>query len=124
MGSVMVIEDEPEVLSVLVDLIRERGHEAIGVARTSEALELVGHLRPDVIVLDLVMPPRELDGIEFLFRLRRKRRTLNIPVLVVSGLANVINPRAAQYLGVRALHTKPFETAQLLDEIDSALNRT
>lgn len=123
MANVMVVEDEPEVLSVLVDLIRERGHEAVGVQRTSQALELVGDLRPDVIVLDLVMPPRELDGIEFLFRLRRKRRARAIPVLVVSGLANVINPRAAQYLGIRAMHTKPFEMTELLNEIDSVLSR-
>lgn len=122
MASVMVVEDEPEVLSVLVDLIRERGHEAIGVQRSSQALELIASLRPDVIVLDLVMPPHELDGIEFLFRLRRKRRALGIPVLVVSGLANVINPRAAHYLGIRALHTKPFEMTELLDEIDSVLS--
>ncbi len=77
MANVMVVEVEPEVLSVLVDLIRERGHEAVGVQRTSQA----------------------------------------------SGLANVINPRAAQYLGIRAMHTKPFEMTALLNEIDSVLGR-
>lgn len=121
MASVLVVEDEREVLEMLLDVIREEGHEAVGVERTSQALDLVDHLHPDLIILDVVMPPREVDGIEFLFRLRRKPRAADIPVMVISGLAGVINPQAAGHLGVRSLHPKPVAADELLGQIKSIL---
>lgn len=123
MASVLVVEDEPDVLELLLDTIREDGHDAVGVGRASQALDMVDHLRPDLIVLDLVMPPRELDGIEFLFRLRRKPNGADIPVVVVSGLADVISPQAAEHLGVRGLHPKPIGTDELLSQIKSILKQ-
>jgi CheY-like chemotaxis protein len=121
MASVLVVEDEREVLEMLLDLIREDGHEAVGVERTSQALDLLDRQRPDLIILDVVMPARELDGIEFLIRLRRKPNAANIPVMVISGLAGVINPQAAGHLGVRSLHPKPIATDDLLEQIKSIL---
>jgi DNA-binding response OmpR family regulator len=123
MASVLVVEDEREVLEMLLDVIREDGHEAVGVDRTSHALDLLDRLHPDLIILDVVMPAREPDGIEFLFRLRRKPNAADIPVMVISGLAGVINPQAAGHLGVRSLHPKPIAIDELLDQIKSILTR-
>jgi two-component system nitrogen regulation response regulator NtrX len=123
MASVLVVEDERDVREMLLDVIREEGHEAVGVERTSQALELVDHRHPDLIILDVVMPPREVDGIEFLFRLRRKPHAADIPVMVVSGLAGVINPQAAGHLGVHSLHQKPLATDDLMAQIKSILKR-
>ena len=122
--NVLVIEDEPSILSLLVEAIRHRGYYVTGVPRAAQALDLVDKLRPDLILLDLVMPPRELDGIQFLFRLRKNPVAADIPVMVVSGLANVINPHTAKHLGVRSLHLKPFQTQDLLAQIDTVLNKT
>jgi DNA-binding response OmpR family regulator len=122
MAHVVVIEDEPTLLELLVLSIQSHGYEVTGVARASRALDLVDQMRPDLIVLDVVMPPRELDGIQFLFHLRKKPAAADIPVIVVSGLANVINPHTAKHLGVRGLHLKPFETRELLAQIDTILN--
>jgi two-component system, OmpR family, response regulator MprA len=106
MASVLVVEGEMDVREILLDRIREDGHEAVGVERTSEALDLVDHRHPDLIILDVVMPPREVDGIEFLFRLRRKPHAADIPVMVVSGL-----------------HQKPLAAEDLLGQIKSILKR-
>jgi CheY-like chemotaxis protein len=124
MPNVLVIEDEPNVLSLLVETIRRRGYEVTGVPRAAEALDLVDRLRPDLILLDLVMPPRELDGIQFLFRLRKNPVAADVPVMVVSGLANVINPHTAKYLGVTSIHLKPFHTDDLMAQIDTVLSKT
>lgn len=123
MPNVLVIEDEPTLLELLVLSIQSHGYEVTGVPRASQALDVVDRLRPDLIVLDVVMPPKELDGIQFLFRLRKNPTAADIPVIVVSGLANVINPHTAKYLGVRGLHLKPFETRELLAQIDTLLSK-
>ncbi|MGH7312948.1 MAG: response regulator [Candidatus Rokuibacteriota bacterium] len=122
MPHVLVIEDEPTLLELLVLAIESHGYEVTGVPRASQALDVVDRLHPELIVLDVVMPPKELDGIQFLFSLRKNPMTADIPVIVVSGLANVINPHTAKHLGVRGLHLKPFETRELLAQIDTLLS--
>jgi DNA-binding response OmpR family regulator len=67
------------------------------------------------------MAPRELDGIGFLFRLRKKPEAARVPVVIVSGLASVINRDAARHLGVRGLHPKPVDTERLLAQVESIL---
>ena len=124
MRNVLVIEDEPTLLELLVEAIRSRGYNVTGVPRAALALDVVDRSLPDLIVLDVVMPPRELDGIQFLFLLRKNPKAADIPVMVVSGLANVINPHTAKHLGVRSLHLKPFETQDLLAQIDTILSET
>src|SRR5918996_2213511 len=121
MANVLIIEDEPSILEFLVALIEEQGHKAFGMTSAERALEVVDLARFDLIMLDVVMAPRELDGIGFLFRLRKNPQVARVPVLLVSALASVINRNAAEHLGIRGLHLKPIDTELLLTQVASIL---
>jgi CheY-like chemotaxis protein len=121
MANVLVIEDEPGVLEFLVDILEAEGHQVTGLTSAEEALEVVDAALFDLIMLDILMAPRELDGIGFLFRLRKRPEAAHVPALIVSGLAGVINREAAQHLGVRGLHLKPINTERLLAQVASIL---
>jgi DNA-binding response OmpR family regulator len=123
MARVLIIDDEPHVLGFLVDLLEGQGHQVTGLTSAQRALEVVDAAAVpfDLILLDVVMAPRELDGIGFLFRLRKKAEAAHLPVLIVSGLAGVINRDAARHLGVRGLHPKPIDTEKLLAQVASVL---
>jgi CheY-like chemotaxis protein len=121
MANVLVIEDEPGVLEFLVDILEAEGHQVTGLTSAQEALEVVDAALFDLIMLDILMAPRELDGIGFLFRLRKRPEAAHVPALIVSGLAGVINREAAQHLGVRGLHLKPINTERLLAQVASIL---
>lgn len=117
----MVVEDEPEVLEFLRDMIAAEGHHVIAVSSALRALAVLDELPVDAIVLDVVMPPRDLDGIGFLFQRQRKPHAALVPVLIVSGLGDVINRDAARHLGVVGIHSKPLDAQQFLAQLAAVL---
>lgn len=85
-GSVLIIEDEPEVRQVTARMLMKAGFEVIDAANGHDAIALLeGGLQPSVIVLDLWMPV--MDGWEFLERARP-----TAPVVVISGVAEQVSP--------------------------------
>jgi DNA-binding response OmpR family regulator len=121
MATVMVVEDEPDVREFLRDLIEAEGYHVIAMASARRALAVLDEVPVDAIVLDVVMP-RDLDGIGFLFQRQRKPHAARIPVLIVSGLGDVINREAARHLGVVGVHPKPLDARELLAQLDRVLS--
>jgi CheY-like chemotaxis protein len=118
-GLVLLVDDEPAVREVAVQLLGRSGYEVVPAATGMEAVALFTK-RPDkfdCVVLDLTMP--QMGGEEALARLRAVRA--DVPVVVASGF----NPYdVAQRLGdaaVEAILQKPYEARELLDAIDSAV---
>ena len=113
--SVLVVEDDREIRELLVQVLREEGHEVSSSSDGSTALErLRAGFRPDVILLDLLMPPG-ICGSEFIAQLRRQEGYSAIPVIVTSAASPklVAYPRAEGYL------EKPFH----LDDLRRAVER-
>lgn len=118
---VLVIEDDENVRELWVDALEERGYQVLGIALAADAIWTLDRVRPDLIVLDIGMPRTELDGIEFLARLRDRQPRLDVPVLIVSGLGAAINPDTVRPLGVRAVLTKPVPVNVFVDTIAGIL---
>jgi two-component system, OmpR family, alkaline phosphatase synthesis response regulator PhoP len=118
---ILVADDSNTALMMERTLLARSAYDVVVARDGREAVKQAIEENPDLIILDVVMPAREPDGIEFLFRLRRKPNAANIHVMVISGLAGVINPQAAGHLGVRSLHPKPIATDDLLEQIKSIL---
>ena len=86
--SILVIDDEPDTLSALVELLEEEGYTAQRAAEGAEALALLrGGWRPSLILLDLKMPV--MDGAEFLRRVALDADLSEIPVAIVTASATV-----------------------------------
>jgi CheY-like chemotaxis protein len=85
--NVLVVEDDADVRFVIADILRGKGHSVREAEHGQRALDvlLIERWRPDVIILDIVMPV--MDGITFLARKRRARNLRTIPVIIISGTA-------------------------------------
>jgi two-component system, OmpR family, phosphate regulon response regulator PhoB len=83
-GSVLIVDDDPGTGRLLAVLIRQIGHQAAFVSDGNQALEYVAHHRPDLVILDVMMP--DIDGLEVLRRLREDPRTADLPVVMFSAL--------------------------------------
>jgi CheY-like chemotaxis protein len=107
---VLVVDDQPLLRDVQVMLLREAGYVATALSGAREALERLGDLRPDLILLDLSMP--DMDGYQFLRRLRADDVWRRLPVIVATGLtAEEMKPIDEPVLA------KPFSDVALLSSV-------
>jgi two-component system, chemotaxis family, chemotaxis protein CheY len=118
--TVLVVEDDESIRSVIGDVLEERGFDVLGVANGAEALSCLEHTRPDVMVLDLLMPV--MHGWDFMETYAEKTGGASIPIVVVS--VNPALPRSFNRFGVRAVVPKPFQIDDLLEAIDEAVSAT
>ena len=122
MARVLIIDDDPNVLRSVAEILEEKGHEVWGAEDGKSALELVADGSPDLIVSDMYMP--EMDGIELLMRLRTDHP--GTPMVAMSGggyMAKEELLRDASMLGAVAVLEKPFTIEQLLDVVNEALEK-
>jgi len=80
---IMVVDDEEGVISTFVDFLNAAGFEATGYTDAQEALTVLKHFSPDLILLDIMMP--RVDGYEFCRLLKQYPGKENLPVVFVSG---------------------------------------
>lgn len=118
--AVLVIDDEPEAARLVVEILQEAGYLALSANDAEEALRLVGLVRFDVVVSDVLMPG--VDGLELLARI--KRQDPGLQALLVSGHADATIASEAWRRGARGLLSKPFRHNQLLDAVREAVRRS
>ncbi len=118
-GSVLVVDDEPTIGEVVSRYLERAGYETRVACDGREALQLVGDRRPDLVVLDLMLPG--MDGLEVMRRLR-ERDGVSVILLTAKGEASdrVIGLR----LGADDYVVKPFSPAELVARVDAVLRRT
>ena len=113
-GQVLIVDDDPDIRSVIADILELRGYRPVTAANGQEALaQLRQGLRPCVILLDLMMPV--LNGWEFCAEQRRDEALRALPVVIISG-DGATNQKAAD-LGVTEYLRKPLELAAVLDVV-------
>jgi CheY-like chemotaxis protein len=115
---VLVVDDDPDILEAICDIL---GTESYRVARARnglEALERVDAERPDVILLDLMMPV--MDGVTFAAALRQRPAVADVPILVISADGN---PQRAASVNARGYLAKPFDIDALLAHVAAICRR-
>ncbi|TVQ17135.1 MAG: response regulator [Spirochaetaceae bacterium] len=116
---VLVVDDDPQVASVLVEMLRTFGYHATSVAGADQAIRELPTIDPDVVITDLVMP--EGEGMELLTHLWRSRHRHRPAVIAMSGNATGVQfLRASELLGACATLRKPFGPAELRDAMAAA----
>ena len=123
-GSVLVVDDEPTITEVVSRYLQRAGYDTQVAGDGPRALELAGAERPDLVVLDLMLPG--MDGLEVMRRLRhatpgRGDRDISVILLTAKGEATdrVIGLR----LGADDYVVKPFSPAELVARVDAVLRR-
>jgi formate hydrogenlyase transcriptional activator len=116
---VLIVDDTPANLNVLFDLLTGHGFE-ISVAEDGEsALQQVDYVRPDLILLDVLMPT--MDGFTTCQRLKERPDTREIPIIFMSALTDTVDKVKGFALGAVDYITKPFQQEEVLARIRTHL---
>jgi PAS domain S-box-containing protein len=118
-ATVLIVDDEPVNIEVLFPLLEETGHKILFATDGNECLEIAGRGRPDLILLDIIMP--ELDGYETCRRLKRNSNTQDIPVIFLSALDDEESILNGFAVGGVDYITKPFREAEVRARITAHL---
>ncbi len=119
MTTVLVIDDEPQILRALRINLRVRHYDVHTAGSGSEALELAARYPPDLVILDLGLP--DLDGVEVIHGLRGWTAA---PIIVLSGRADSMDKVEALDAGADDYVTKPFGMDELLARMRAVSRRT
>jgi CheY-like chemotaxis protein len=115
---VLIVDDEPDLITLLSDQVAMLGHE-VAVARDGvEGVQLALRRRPDLVVTDVIMP--NMDGPEMLIELRRRPETRDVPVIALTALTDARTQARMASLGVVGFLAKPYSMQELAQEIDKA----
>lgn len=116
---VLIVDDTPENLRVLSEILRAAGH-ALNVARDGrQALEIARRVSPDLILLDIVMP--ELDGFAVCRELQADPALAAVPVIFLTASTETESVVRGFQLGAVDYITKPFRAAELLSRVSTHL---
>jgi two-component system KDP operon response regulator KdpE len=118
MTSVLIVEDEPQLLRALAINLRARRYDVQTAADGTTALTLAGRQPPDLVILDLGLP--DIDGIDVIHGLRGWTQ---IPIVVLSARQDQADKVAALDAGADDYLTKPFGMDELLARLRAALRR-
>jgi PAS domain S-box-containing protein len=116
--TVLVVEDEPDIVALLRYQLEAHGYRVITAMMGDEALSKANAEHPDMITLDILLPDR--DGFDVLRELKDDSRTADIPVLILS----IVQDKESGFrLGAVDYLTKPIDEHQLIDSVQTILDR-
>lgn len=110
-GLVLVVDDAPDNLRTLTEILQAEGHQVRPVRTGAQALAIAGRVGPDLVLLDITMP--EMDGFEVCKRLKADPATADIPVLFLSGRSGLDDKLKAFQLGGVDFIEKPFRVEEV-----------
>jgi CheY-like chemotaxis protein len=117
---VVCIEDEPEMIDLVRLILGRKGFNVIGANGGIEGLETVRRMRPDLVLLDLMMP--DMDGWEVYQQIKADPALRDIPVVVVTAKAQSIDKVLGLHIAkVDDYITKPFGPQELLESVEKIL---
>ena len=114
---ILLVDDEPGVVSLIGDYLTMRGYSIYAAHDGKEGLKMAKRIMPDLIILDIMMP--HMDGYEVLERLKKDENTVSIPVIMLSAKASDKDKLKAMELYSEIYITKPFELADLREKIET-----
>lgn len=119
---VVWIEDDPELLRLGRLILTHKGYDVVPVNDSRDAVTMVRQEKPDVVMLDLMMP--DVDGWEVYNQIKADAELKHIPVIVVTAKAHAADKALALHLAkVDGYLVKPYEQAELLDLLNKVLKR-
>lgn len=121
MGTILLVDDNSDILMVLRVTFEGAGHEVIATEDPLEVLPLVERQRPDAVVLDVMMP--ELSGWDVLRKIRERPAFQELPVVLLTALSDVHDRVKGLRGGADDYQTKPFEPEELLARVEGLIAR-
>jgi DNA-binding NtrC family response regulator len=118
---ILVVDDDPDVLSYIHEILTIHGYESIPCSDSSTALTLLASGTPfDLAIIDLIMP--DMNGLEFYTRIMQLRPQL--PCIMVTGQSSVESYLNAMHSGIFEYLNKPFKSSELKAIVAAALEKS
>jgi two-component system, OmpR family, alkaline phosphatase synthesis response regulator PhoP len=119
MAKILAADDEPDITRLIQVVLQKHGHEVIVAVDGKEALEKVASEKPDLVLLDVMMP--HLDGFEVLAQLQQAGLTETMPVIMLTAKRHDADIFAGWRAGAEHYLTKPFNPAELANVVGQVL---
>ena len=119
-AKILAVDDEPELTDLMHYHLVRAGHDVTTAANGWEAIHAIRARRPDIILLDLMLP--DLDGFGVCEILRRDAATATIPIIIVSAWASTDSRNLGLELGALDYITKPFSPQELVERVNRLLH--
>jgi DNA-binding response OmpR family regulator len=122
---ILIVDDDQDILNLMRLSLEPAGFRVLRTTKPEEGLHLALHEKPDLLVLDVMMP--QIDGFELLRRIRRHPKMRQVPVIIVSARANsadqlrMLKLSYADADDIDAFIGKPFNPATLLKTVKGVL---
>jgi CheY-like chemotaxis protein len=117
--TILVIDDDPVIQKLLSVNFEMEGYRVVTASDGLEGLEQVGIARPDIILLDVMMP--RMDGLAVARQLKANPATKAIPIVLLSAKAQSTDIQSGLEAGAEDYITKPFDPLELLDKVASLI---
>jgi DNA-binding response OmpR family regulator len=119
---ILVVDDEEYIVELLRINLKEQGYIPICAYSGTEALEKAQEMRPDLILLDIMMP--DMDGLETCRKLRENQLMKKVPIIILSARSEETDKVIGLGVGADDYMTKPFGIRELMARISALLRRT
>jgi DNA-binding response OmpR family regulator len=120
-ATVLVVDDDPVIQKLLQVNFEMEGYTVLLASDGVEGLERVRADRPDIVILDVMMP--RMNGLEVAAALKDDAATAGIPIILLSAKAQESDLRAGETTGAEDYVTKPFDPLQLLERVAALIGR-
>lgn len=116
---VLIVEDEENIVESLSFLLKREGFRVTSVLDGAQAMDRIGAGRPDLLILDVMLPG--VDGFEILRTIRSQPEIADLPVVMLTARMQQQDRRLAEEIGVNAFVTKPFSNANVISIVKDLL---
>ena len=113
--TVLLIEDEPNIIEAISFILTRDGWAVATHSNGHDAVGVVQDKKPDIVILDVMLPGKT--GYEILRELRENRDTSALPVLMLTAKGQVKDREMAERVGASRFMTKPFSNAEVLEAV-------
>lgn len=122
MAKIFVIDDDPELLMMVGMILRRAGHETVLASDSAEGAEQLITEKPDLLILDLMMP--HMSGFEVCQKIRATPEIENLPIMILTARIQEKDREAAFESGATDYMTKPITSRQLTSRIKRLLSQS
>jgi DNA-binding response OmpR family regulator len=119
MPRILIVDDEPNIVLALELLMKREGYEIRTVGDGERAVEAAGTFRPDLILLDVMMP--RMDGFEVCQRIRADAALKDIVIVMLTAKGREVEREKGLALGADLYITKPFSTREVVRKVKELL---
>jgi two-component system alkaline phosphatase synthesis response regulator PhoP len=121
-SSILIVDDEPSIAELIEFNLQKAGYRVLKADNGLSALQLVRTDKPDLIILDLMIPG--IDGMEVCRRLKGQQHTAGIPIIMLTAKNEEVDKIVGLELGADDYMTKPFSTRELVARVKAVLRRS